>query len=68
MQSHGKRAESIIKNMLIQARTSTVEKEPVDINALLDEFVNLAYHGMRAQDNTFNAKIEKHLDPTLPKI
>lgn len=64
--SHGKRAESIIKNMLIQARTSHVDKEPVDLNALLDEFVNLAYHGMRAQDSQFNAKIEKHLDPKLP--
>lgn len=64
--THGKRAESIIKNMLIQARTSHVDKEPVDLNALLEEFVNLAYHGMRAQDNQFNAKIEKHLDPKLP--
>lgn len=68
MQTHGKRAESIIKNMLIQARTSYVEKEPVDVNALLDEFVALAYHGMRAQDSNFNAKIEKLLDPKLPKI
>lgn len=68
IQSHAKRAESIIKNMLIQAHNESVEKELVDINALLEEFVNLAYHGMRAQDNTFNAKIEKHLDPTLPKI
>jgi len=44
------------------------DKIPTDINALLEEFVNLAYHGMRAQDSSFNAKIEKMLDPNLPKV
>lgn len=65
---HGKRAESIIKNMLIQARISGVEKTLIDINALLEEYLNLAYHGMRAQNNTLNAKIEINLAPNLPKI
>jgi len=65
---HGKRAESIVKNMLIQSRASEVGKEPVDLNKLLDEYMNLAYHGLRAQNNKFNAKLEKNLDPTLPKI
>lgn len=65
---HGKRAESIIKNMLIQARTSEVEKGPVDINALLEEYLNLSYHGMRAQNNQLNVKIEKHLDKNIKPI
>lgn len=62
---HGKRAESIIKNMLIQARTSDVEKAPLDINALLEEYLNLAYHGMRAQNNKLNVKIEKNIDKSI---
>lgn len=65
---HGKRAESIIKNMLIQAHSAGVEKGAVDINALLEEYLNLAYHGMRAQNNKLNAKIEKKLTPNLPHI
>ncbi len=65
---HGKRAESIIKNMLIQARTSEVEKAPLDVNALLEEYLNLAYHGMRAQNNKMNVKIEKHLDKNIKPI
>lgn len=65
---HGKRAESIIKNMLIQTRASEVQKELVDMNKLLDEYLNLAYHGLRAQNNKFNAKLEKQFDTTLPKV
>ena len=65
---HGKRAESIIKNMLIQTRSSEVDRTPVDLNQLLEEYLNLAYHGLRAQNNKFNAKMEKQLDPNLPKV
>jgi two-component system, NtrC family, sensor kinase len=65
---HGKRAESIIKNMLIQARSVEGEKSPCNLNSLLEEYLNLAYHGMRAQNNKLNAKIEKKLDPNLPLI
>ncbi len=65
---HGKRAESIIKNMLIQTRSSDVDKSPIDVNQLLDEYLNLAYHGLRAQNNKFNAKMEKQFDGALPKI
>ena len=65
---HGKRAESIVKNMLIQARTATVEKIPTDINVLLDEYLSLAYHGLRAQNATFNIKMEKDLDITIPPL
>ena len=65
---HGKRAESIIKNMLIQARSSEVEKSPLDVNALLEEYLNLSYHGMRAQNNKTNVKIVKNLDSTIKPI
>ncbi len=65
---HGKRASSIIQNMLIHARTSKVDKLEIDVNALLEEYLNLAYHGMRAQNSSFNAKFEKALDKNLPKI
>jgi len=65
---HGKRAENTIHNMLIHARTVKVEKTPIDINHLLEEYLNLAYHGMRAQNNQFNIKIEKNLKPNLEKV
>ncbi len=65
---HGKRAESIIKNMLIQSRTSEVEKAPLDVNALLEEYLNLSYHGMRAQNNKTNVKIEKNIDQSIKPI
>jgi signal transduction histidine kinase len=54
--------------MLQHSRSSSGVKEPTDINALADEYLRLAYHGLRAKDKTFNAKFETHLDPTLPKL
>jgi signal transduction histidine kinase len=65
---HGKRADSIVKGMLQHSRTSSGQKEPTDINALCDEYLRLAYHGLRAKDKTFNAKFETDFDPSLPKI
>jgi len=65
---HGKRADSIVKGMLEHSRASSGQKEPTDINALCDEYLRLAYHGLRAKDKSFNAKFETDLDPTLPKI
>ena len=55
---HGKRADAIVKSMLQHSRTSSGQKEPTDINALADEYLRLAYHGLRAKDKTFNAKFE----------
>jgi signal transduction histidine kinase len=52
---HGKRADGIVKGMLQHSRTSSGEKEPTDINALADEYLRLAYHGLRAKDQSFNA-------------
>jgi signal transduction histidine kinase len=65
---HGKRADSIVKGMLLHSRTSKGEKVPTDINALCDEFLRLSYHGLRAKDRTFNAEFEMDFDESLPKI
>ena len=65
---HGKRASAIVKGMLEHSRTSTGIKEPTDLNALADEYLRLAYHGLRAKDSSFNATMETHFDPELPKI
>ena len=65
---HGKRADSIVKGMLLHSRGTSGEKMLTDINSLLDEYVNLAYHGMRAKDKEFNITIKKDYDETLKKI
>jgi signal transduction histidine kinase len=65
---HGKRADAIVKGMLAHSRTSTGQKEPTDINALCDEYLRLAYHGLKARDNSFEASFRFEPDNTLPKI
>ncbi len=65
---HGKRADSIIKGMLQHSRSSPGIKEPTDLNALVDEFLRLAYHGLRARDKSFNAILETDFDPNLGKV
>ena len=65
---HGKRADAIVKGMLQHSRTSSGQKEPTDINGLADEYLRLAYHGLRAKDKSFNAKFETDLDPSVGKI
>jgi signal transduction histidine kinase len=65
---HGKRAADIVKGMLQHSRTSSGQKEPTDINELADEYLRLAYHGLRAKDKTFNADFKTEFDETLPKI
>lgn len=62
---HGKRADSIVKNMLQHSRKGTGQKEPTDINALADECLRLSYHGLRAKDKSFNANMETNLDPNV---
>jgi two-component system, NtrC family, sensor kinase len=59
MVHHGKRADSIVKGMLMHSRSGSGEKEVVDVNALADEYMRLAYHGLRAKDKSFNAALEK---------
>ena len=65
---HGKRAADIVKGMLQHSRTSSGVKEPTDINALADEYLRLAYHGLRAKDKSFNADFKADLDPSLPQV
>ncbi len=64
---HGKRADSIVKGMLQHSRASSGIKEPTDINVLADEYLRLAYHGLRAKDKSFNATMKTELDPTMGK-
>ncbi|HQU54285.1 MAG TPA: ATP-binding protein, partial [Saprospiraceae bacterium] len=65
---HGKRADAIVKSMLQHSRSSSGEKELTDINALCDEYLRLAYHGMRARDKSFNAALKTDFDPQLPGV
>ncbi len=65
---HGKRAADIVKSMLQHSRSSSGQKETTDLNILADEYLRLAYHGLRAKDKSFNAKFETYLDPTIPKV
>jgi len=60
---HGKRADAIVKNMLLHSRAGSGEHRPVDINALVEESLNLAYHGARAEKQGFNITMERSLDP-----
>jgi signal transduction histidine kinase len=65
---HGKRADAIVKGMLQHSRSNSGQKEPTDINALADEYLRLAYHGLRAKDKSFNADIKTDLDDRIGKI
>ena len=65
---HGKRADSIVKNMLQHSRSGAGEKQLTDINQLCEEYLNLAFHGKRATDAGFNCEMVKNLDNTLPQI
>ena len=63
-----KRADAIVKGMLQHSRSSSGVKEPTDINALADEYLRLAYHGLRAKDKSFNATLKTDFDETIGKI
>jgi two-component system NtrC family sensor kinase len=65
---HGKRAAAIVRGMLEHSRQSTGERQPTDINALAEEYLRLAYHGLRAKDKSFNADLEMGLAPDLPLV
>jgi signal transduction histidine kinase len=65
---HGKRADSIVKGMLQHSRKSNGIKELIDINLLIDEYLRLAYHGLRAKDKSFNASFKTDVDDTIEKI
>lgn len=67
---HGKRADSIVRSMLQHSRGKSGERRATDINAILDENINFVYHGLRAQDATFNIIINKDFDSSIgnPKV
>lgn len=65
---HGKRADNIVKGMLEHSRTSTGQKEPTDMNKLADEYLRLAYHGLRAKDKSFNAELVTNFDANLTLV
>jgi signal transduction histidine kinase len=64
---HGKRADGIVKGMLQHSRASSNVKEPTDVNKLADEYLRLAYHGLRAKDKSFNADLITHFAEGLPE-
>ncbi|NEN25029.1 tetratricopeptide repeat protein [Cryomorpha ignava] len=65
---HGKRADAIVRGMLQHSRSSIEIKEPTDINALCDEYLRLTYHGLRAKDKSFNAKLISNFDESIGMI
>ena len=65
---HGKRADSIVKNMLLHSRQGSGERRPVDINAVVEESLNLAYHGARAEKQGFNITLERSFDPAAGEV
>jgi PAS domain S-box-containing protein len=66
--SHGRRADGIVKSMLLHSRGGSSDRQTVDINALLEEALNLAYHGARAQDQNFNVTLERDLQSDIAPI
>jgi signal transduction histidine kinase len=65
---HGKRADSIVKNMLLHSREGSGEHRPADINAIVEESLNLAYHGARAEKSGFNITLQRNFDPAAGMI
>jgi signal transduction histidine kinase len=65
---HGKRADAIVKGMLQHSRSNGGVKEPTDINALADEYLRLAFHGLRAKDKSFNATLNTDFDESIGRI
>ena len=65
---HGKRADAIVKNMLLHSREGSGEHRPVDINALVEESLNLAYHGARAEKQGFKITLERSFDPAAGEV
>ena len=65
---HGRRADSIVKGMLQHSRMNSGQKEPINLNTLADEYLRLAYHGLRATDKSFNAELVTKFNDQLPEV
>ncbi len=68
IREHGRRADSILRSMLLHSRSSSGDRQLTDLNALLNEELNLAYHAMRARDKTFNVEFVREFDPAVGEI
>ncbi len=68
IQEHGKRADGIVRNMLMHSRGHSADRNLTNLNSLLSEYVKLAYHGMRAQNQGFNVRLEEDFDPTMEPV
>ncbi len=68
IENHGKRADGIVKSMLYHSRSSSGKRVKMALNELCDEYVKLSYHGMRAKDKAFNAKLEYFFDPEVGEV
>jgi len=68
IRDHGKRADSIVRGMLAHSRGGSGQREEIDLNVLVAEAVNLAYHGLRAQDPAFNCTLESEYDEGIPPV
>jgi signal transduction histidine kinase len=66
--NHGRRADSIVKGMLLHSRQSSGQREPTNINSLADEYLRLSYHGLRAKDKSFNATLQTDFDDQIGLI
>jgi signal transduction histidine kinase len=65
---HGKRADAIVKNMLLHSREGSCEHRLIDANALVEESLNLAYHGARAENQSFKITMERAFDPAAGQV
>ncbi len=65
---HGKRADATVRAMLLHARSNDDQRQPTDLNALVEQYVGLAYHGMRAAETRFNAALDLDLDPAVGRV
>jgi signal transduction histidine kinase len=65
---HGKRADLIVKNMLLHSREGSGERRSVDLNAIVEDSLNLAYHGARAENQEFKIKLERSFDPAAGQV
>ncbi|HWF08058.1 MAG TPA: ATP-binding protein [Bryobacteraceae bacterium] len=68
IREHGRRADEIVKGMLMHSRGQKGQIQPTNLNSLVAEYVKLAYHGLRAQDVNFNLTIDEHYDPAIPEM
>ena len=68
MVQHGKRADAIVKNMLLHSREGSGEHRPVDINSIVEESLNLAWHGARAEKQGFNITLQRSFDPSAGEV